>query len=194
MAAWVVMMLLAGLLIAAAVTDIRTGKIFNYLTYPAMLIGLVFAPLWGWLDPGSYPFTTGGPGGMFLHSVVAMMAGLIGTGLLVSAGGLHWGDVKLMGAIGAVSASWQIVASTAVYAMVVAAILAVIVMIRRRLVKQTFLRIFGAMLMLGARVKPDLRDDKSPRIPFAVALMIGGLLAAAEVLLKLPTPWAAGWN
>ncbi|MFA7236528.1 MAG: hypothetical protein WC058_06665, partial [Phycisphaeraceae bacterium] len=87
-----------------------------------------------------------------------------------------------------------IVASTAVYAMVVAAILAVIVMIRRRLVKQTFLRIFGAMLMLGARVKPDLRDDKSPRIPFAVALMIGGLLAAAEVLLKLPTPWAAGWR
>lgn len=193
MAAWIVMTLLVGLLITAAVTDIRAGKIFNYLTYPAMLIGLAFAPLWGWLDPGSYPFAAGGPGGMFLHSVVAMMAGLIGTGLLVSAGGLHWGDVKLMGAIGAVSASWQIVASTAVYAMVVAAVLAVIVMIRRRLVKQTFLRIFGAMLMLGARVKPDLRDDKSPRIPFAVALMIGGLLAAAEVLLKLPTPWAAGW-
>ena len=69
MAAWIAMTLLAGLLITAAITDIRTGKVFNWLTYSAMLVGLAFAPLWGWLDPGSYPFIAGGPWGMFLRKL-----------------------------------------------------------------------------------------------------------------------------
>jgi len=36
---------LAALLIAAAVTDVRTGKVFNWLTYPAVLVGLAYCCL-----------------------------------------------------------------------------------------------------------------------------------------------------
>jgi hypothetical protein len=48
-------------------------------------------------------------------------------------------------------------------------------------------------MLASARVRSEMPQD-SPRVPFALALLIGGVLAAAEVLLDLRTPWRPDWG
>jgi len=187
MSEWITFGLLAAVLIAAAINDWRTGLIPNALTYPAMLAGLALAALVG--------LTVGGGSGAWTglqSSAVAMMAGLIGLGLVRLAGGMGWGDVKLFGALGAISADWRCVLAAAIYAFVIAGVMALVLMIRHGLVKRTLGRLFGAAMLAGGKVKPEFPED-SPRVPFGVALALGGILAAAELLLGLDTPWKPHW-
>jgi len=180
--------LLAVVLLVAAVTDVRTGKVYNWLTLPSMGIGILLAVALGAYQGGQLMALD-----RFGDSVLAMFAGLLALGLVCGAGGMGWGDVKLLGAFGAICASWQCVVSALIYSFVIAAAMAIVVMIRHRLVKRTFARLFGAAVMATAKVKPEIPDD-SPRIPYALALAIGGIVAAGEVLLGWNTPWAAGWQ
>ena len=94
-----------------------------------------------------------------------------------------------MAAVGALSAHWQCVLAAAFYAFVIGAAIAVFVMIQRGLVRQTLARILGAALAGAARAKTELPPD-APRIPFGLAIALGGTLAALEVLAGLPSPWA----
>jgi len=182
---WIVMLILAGVLIPAAVMDVRTGKVFNVLTYSAMIGGLVLSTILGAIHGSAI--------NGLAASALAMFAALLGFGAIRMAGGLGWGDVKLMGAYGAIVASWQCLFSATVYAFVFGAILAVAVMIRHGLVKRTMSRLLGVALTAAARTSAELPDD-SPRIPFAVAICLGGLLAAGEYFLGWQTPWRpADW-
>ena len=175
--------------IIAAVIDWRTELTPNWLTLPAILIGLLWSAVWGAMAAaGAEASITGGALSGLAVSAVGLAAALIPFGVIYAAGGLGGGDVKLMTAVGALSASWQVVLATTFYAFVAAAVMAVIVMIRQGLVRRTFSRLFGAALMKAAKVKADLPDD-SPRIPFAVAVAAGAILAGLEVLLNVSTPW-----
>ncbi len=193
MSDWISFGLLSVVLVAAAVCDWRTGLIPNALTYPAMLGGLALAAVIGLIGPGvadgGWPAAWGG----LQRSGAAMMAGLIGLGLVRLAGGMGWGDVKLMGTVGAISADWRCVLAAAVYAFLIAGAFAIVLMIRHGLVKRTFARLFGAALLAGGKVKPEFPED-SPRVPFGVALAAGAILAAAELLLGLDTPWKPHWS
>jgi prepilin peptidase CpaA len=77
------------ILIVSAVIDLRTGKIPNWITYPGMLIPLIYHALFNGLD------------GLFFGA-----AGLgFGIALLILfylMGGMGAGDVKLLGVVGAV--------------------------------------------------------------------------------------------
>mgnify|MGYP006434956027 CR=1 FL=1 len=187
--AWAAIALLAVVLIIASVTDLRSGKVYNWLTYPSMLVGLALAGIFGALGGAGLAGAWSG----LQAAGLAMVLGLLAMGIIAAAGGIGWGDVKLLGGVGALSASWQVVLSTMVYALIVGALLAVVVMVRRGLVRRTFSRLFGAAMLASARVRSELPAD-SPRVPFALALCLGGLLAAAEVLLDLPTPWRPNWG
>ena len=172
-------------MISGAVTDWKTGKIPNWLTLPAMLGGLVFWVVAGRLD-GSGAATG------LARSALALAVGLVPMAILFAVGGIGGGDVKLMGAIGALSADWHCVLAAAVYAFLAGGFMAVWIMVRRRVVVRTIRRIFGAALSAAARVKPDLPED-SPRVPFGAALAAGGIVAGAEYLLKLDLPWST-WS
>jgi prepilin peptidase CpaA len=187
MSEWITFGLLAAVLIAAAIRDWRSGLIPNVLTYPAMLGGVGLAGIVGLIAGGGAGAWTG-----VQSSAVAMTAGLIGLGLVRLAGGMGWGDVKLLGALGAISADWRCVLAAAVYAFVLAGVMAVALMVRHGLVRQTLGRLFGAAMLAGGRVRPQFPDD-SPRVPFGIALALGGILAAAELLLGLDTPWKPHW-
>lgn len=193
--AWLATGLLTVVLVIAAATDVKTGKVFNWLTYPAMLGGLAFWTVAGGIGAGLDGGPAGwaaGSGNALLSALGATLLGLIGFGLLVQAGGLGFGDVKLMGAVGALSGSWQCLFSTTVYAFALGLVLAIGVMIRKGLVKRTFHRLVNVLLSKAARAPATIPDD-SPKLPFAVPIAIGGVLAAAEVLLGLDTPWAPKW-
>lgn len=167
-------------LIVAAVTDWRRGKIYNWLTLPAALLGFVL-----WLVAGLLGAERGIGASLF-----GFACGLIPFGFLALRGWLGGGDAKLMAAVGAVSASWEIVLSTAFYGMIVAMVMAVVLMIHHGVVRQTLHRILGAVLSTAARVKPDLENEKYT-VAFGAAMAVGGLLAGAEQLLGLVTPWAS---
>lgn len=75
------------LTLICAVTDIRRGKIYNKLTYPAVALGLGL----------SFLLSPPGP----LMSAAGIVGALIGYGLLCKIGGMGAGDMKLMAAVGA---------------------------------------------------------------------------------------------
>jgi Flp pilus assembly protein protease CpaA len=74
----------------AMVTDMKWGKIYNWLTFPLLLAGLVISPIVsGWSGLG-----------------FSLLGSLLGIGLylgLALFGIIGMGDVKLMGAIGALN-------------------------------------------------------------------------------------------
>ena len=176
--------LLAAVLVVAAVTDWRTEKVPNRLSYPAIAAGFLF-----WMIAGLTSDGVGGAGSGLLMALIGFLSGFVPFVILWLGGGIGGGDAKLMGAVGAISASWQVVLSTAVYGLIVAAVIAIVVMIRKGLVKQTLSRIVGALLLRAGRVKADFSTD-SPRIPFAAAVAVGGLVAGAEQILGWQSPWA----
>lgn len=183
MANWVAMGFLCVVLIAAAVCDFRTGRVPNLLTYPAIVIALLGWTAWGWLGTAEPSV-----GDVLRRALVGLSAGLVPFAMIYAAGGLGGGDVKLMTAVGAITASWPCVLSTAFYAFLLGGLFALVVMVRRGLVRQTFSNLFGAALVASARMKPEL-DQQTPRIPFAVAICFGGILAGMEILLDVSTPW-----
>lgn len=176
-----------GVCIAASVTDLRTGRIPNKLTASAMLAGLVFWLVVGLVSDRSLVEINGSISGTVTASFLGLLCGLIPFGILVMLGGLGGGDMKLMGAIGAWTASWRIVLDTSVYALIAGALIAIFMMIRMGRVRLTLARLFGIALSRGTAVSPD-DDPNVPKVPFAVALLVGVAIAGAEHMLKLWTP------
>lgn len=170
--------LLCGVLLVAGATDWHRGKVYNWLTYPAILGGLIY-----WTVAGLVGAEQG-----FVASLIGLLAGLVPFTAIYLSGGLGGGDVKLMAAVGAISASWACVLSTTVYALLAAVAMALFVMVRHGLVRRTMSRLFGAALQAAGRVKPEFPAD-SPRIAFSTAIALGGILAGGEQLLGWQTPW-----
>ncbi len=175
---------LGAVLCAAAVIDVRTGRIPNVLVYPAMLLGLLMAMGFG--------ATRGGWNGLWdgaTASLTAFMAAALPFAFCFMIGAVGGGDVKLMAAVGAISAKWECVLGTALYGFIIGLFMAIFVMVQRGLVKQTMQRLWIAVVTVRAGVKHDMPTD-SPRLPYALAFAIGGLIAGAEHLLQLRMPWS----
>lgn len=169
--------------LTASVTDLKTGLIPNRLTYPAVLVGLVFWPIAGGVMGGADLAWE-----LAQQSWIGMLCGLLPFALLVLTAGLGGGDMKLMAAVGALSASWEVVLSTTIYALAVALVMTVFVMFRKGVAKQTLGRVISAALLASARVKADLPKD-SPTVAFAAAVAIGAAVAGAEQMLGWDSPW-----
>ncbi len=164
-------------LIVAAITDVRTGKIHNWTTYPAIAIGLIGHTLIGGL--------TGNDASMGLTgSLFGLAAGFLPMLAAWLAGGIGGGDAKLMGAVGAL-AGWRFVLHAMFMGFAVAVALAVIVMLKHRILRRTFARVFRFVYLLLTPTKPvDPATADSPKIPFGLALCIGGFLAMVQLLVQ----------
>lgn len=183
---WITLSLLSVVLVISAAADVRAGKVPNAITVPAMAAGLVLGAVRGGIDSGGAAGASAG----LAWAMIGLLAALIPFSLIFFAGGLGGGDVKLMAAVGAITARWECVLATSVYAFVLAALMSLVVIFRRGLLRQTAHRLLGVMIGVGAGLKSEPPAD-SPRIPMAVAIAVGGLLAGLEVLIGLKTPWAA---
>jgi prepilin peptidase CpaA len=162
--------------IIAAVTDLRCGKVFNWLTYPMILGGLfAHALIGGWMG-GAY-------------DVLGLKESLFGIlwcwPLLVAwlMGGIGGGDVKLQAGIGAV-AGQGFALSVLFYGLIVAGLMAIVVMMYRRRAKETLGRVFRFLVLAAVRAKPgDPSVPDSPTIPFAFALCLGTVAAGVQWLI-----------
>lgn len=179
--------IMLGVCLAASVTDLRTHRIPNKLTGLAMLGALAFWLVMGLVHGRGIAGADGSVAGTFVASLLGLLCGLVPYGILVSMGGLGGGDMKLMGAIGAWSASWQVVLGTTVYALLCAALIALVLIVMHGRIRLTLARLLGFAASKGKAVSPD--DDKSaPKVPFAVAAALGAGIAGAEHMLGLWPP------
>ena len=151
------LILVSGLL-CAVVTDLRSRRISNRLTYSSMLLGLLLNGLGaGWSGLG--------------HSGLGW---LLAVGLMLlpfAMGATGAGDVKLLAAIGALKGP-EFVFQVALYGSLAGGVLALIYLVKERRVGSTLRYI--AYGWLGA-----LRSNgpKAGAIPYAPAIAAGALLA-----------------
>ena len=169
---------LAIVLLAAAIADIRSGKIQNVITYPAIAAGLIGHTLTGGVF-GESQARIGLTG-----SLVGLAVGFAPLLVAWLAGGIGGGDAKLMGAVGAL-AGWRFALAAMFYGFLIAAVMALAVMIKRRIVRRTLVRI-GRFLYLmftpGKGGDPATAD--SPKIAFGLALCLGSAAALVDVAFR----------
>ncbi len=163
------------LLVAAAVyTDVRWGKIFNYLTGPAIALGLIINSLSG-IDG-------------FLHSIegVGLAFGLF---LISSLLGriLGGGDIKLLTAIGALQGpvflAWTICGTA-----IIGGVLAVIIALRYGILLEKLKTLFATCYMrVTFQVPMEMEDNKAtePRLPYAIAIGLGTIATIARLQLHI---------
>jgi prepilin peptidase CpaA len=155
--------LLLCIVAGGAVTDVRSGKVYNALTYSAIVAGIV---LNSWLP--SPPAI--GPG-------ASLLGLLVGGGplfLAFLANSIGAGDVKLMAAVGAFLGPTRTL-DVLLYTCLAGAVLAIAVILWRE-------GYGGLRLRLGAAFRFRRGDDGFARLrfPFGVAIFVGACWAVAE--------------
>lgn len=162
--------LLAALLLAATVIDIRERRIPNALTLAGCATGLAVGA------------ATGGTGG-FLDAGMAL---LIAFGISLPFWLVGWmgaGDVKLIAAVGAFVGRGLVFETLAAIA-IAGGVLAALALLRRGVLARTTERMTATLgLTLGTRrwsyVEPDQKEQEV-RLPYAIAISAG---TAAAILL-----------
>lgn len=177
---------LAVVLVAGSYTDVRYGKIYNWITYPGVLIGLAGHAIVGGLA-GQDQVRIGLAG-----SAAGLAVGYLPLMLAFLAGGIGGGDAKLMGAVGALT-GWQFTLAAMMYGFAVAAVMAIVVMLAKKVARQTLRRMWWSLvLVIKARQVTDPATPESPKIPFGLALCIGSGISLIEVLVRGPVAGKLG--
>ena len=163
--------------------DLTKKKIPNFLTFPAIIYGII-----------SYMLMQGFEGLWF--SLLGLFVGLAIFFIPFAMGGMGGGDVKLLGAVGALQ-GWQFVLSAAVWAALTGGVMAIVWLIATRRLLKVLKKIFGFVLApffnaLYYYIRWDFfnraaiyfseRDPESPEeakaasMPYGVAITAGVLI------------------
>ena len=164
---------LVAVVAAAALVDLKTGKVPNWLTYPASALGLL---VWGIAE--GWPGLGGSAAGFAVGFVPLFVFYRTGAGL----GG---GDVKLMGAVGALR-GWPFIVVAMFYSFIVAAAMGVVLMIWRGETRATLRRI-GRTLKSVALPGATILSPSAPesiQVPFAACVCLGTAWALIEATLR----------
>lgn len=157
----------------AIYTDVRWGKIFNAVTVPFALLGLVLN-------------TVGGGWEGFVLSLEGIGVGF-GIWLISSFLGrvLGGGDIKLLMAFGALQGPGFLLWALA-YGAIIGGVIAVAVALRRGIMMRTMKSLGASLYMRAAAAVPMEIEDSAgdARLPYAIALGAG-----AMVTLALQIPW-----
>ena len=153
--------------VIACITDIRSRRVPNWLTFSAIGVGLLAQSL---LPVGHGP----------VWSLVGVVAGLAVFFPFFALGGLGAGDVKLMAALGA-WLGWQDTVWTAAYGAVAGGVIAVLLGLLRGYLGQALSNVKSILItwwLLGLRPLPEhtLAQGRGPRLPYAIPIFVGLLV------------------
>lgn len=171
--------LLLLLVAASGFFDLKERKIPNKITFTGILIGILFNII------------TGGWTGL-LQSILGMFAGLAIFFLPFVMGGMGAGDVKLMGAIGALM-GWEFSLMTALYSALVGGVMVIIHLLYtgklRETIKKMLYSLINLLLQFVSRLgynetvfkvhkkfSKNGQDYKKIYIPYGVAIAGGAVL------------------
>ena len=167
--------ILVAVVVTAAVTDLKSGRIYNRLVYPAVVVGLLLA------------LVGGGWAGLKDHALAAA----IGFGVLFlcyAIGGMGGGDVKLMAAVGALGGlsrgeEGMFIVFVLFWAFAIGVALGLLAAIWRRVLGRTARRTWWGLKVLtlpGTNLKDAVPQKASIRVPFGFATGLATLLVLAE--------------
>lgn len=124
--------LLLMLITTSGFCDLKERKIPNKITFTGIIIGILFS------------ITTGGVSGL-LQSIFGLFAGLTIFFLPFVMGGMGAGDVKLMGAIGALM-GWKFSVMTALYSAIVGGVMVLIHLLYTGKLRETLKKMLYALI------------------------------------------------
>jgi prepilin peptidase CpaA len=157
--------LIALTVLIAATTDFWRQKIYNWLTLPAILIGL---GLNTWLDG------LRGLGFSLLGFGLAFFLAFV----LYNLKGIKGGDVKLLAAIGAMG-GWKFALAAMLYTGLAGGILSLWWAAYHGTFRKTIARmgqLLRALIIPGIRLERPLSDSDSPPLPYGLAIATGTIL------------------
>ena len=163
--------LLLAVLLPAVITDVSRHRIPNYITYPGLILGL----LWG--------AASGGLSGLGNH-LLGSLAAAIPLFLMFLGGSLGGGDVKLMAAVGAIL-GFPAALNALIASILMGGLCAALILIWQG-------RLWGltqyAWLLLWHRLGVVQHTPQSPAhgpdaFPFGLAIAIGTFLVSAPPVL-----------
>jgi len=176
--------------------DLTRKRIPNFLTFPAIIYGII-----------SYTLIEGLSGLWF--SLLGLLVGLAIFFIPFAMGGMGGGDVKLLGAVGALQ-GWQFVLSAAIYAAIAGGVMAIVWLIATGRFLSVLKKMAGFILVpffsaLYYRTRWDFfnrastffaKDDpeeKEPaRMPYGVAIATGVFILMAMNLFRWGEPFFRG--
>jgi len=169
--------LLYGVMAICAFSDLATGKIFNQITYPAAVLGLVLAAVAG-ADAGGL---AGGFHELGQHAL-GFAVGFIPFFVVFLFRGMGGGDVKLMGAAGAIM-GYPLIAGGLFHTVLVGGVIAVSVMLWKGVLWRGIRNSLWTVVTWALPMKTQgLNPANSQRVPFGVAIALGTVWATLEGL------------
>lgn len=157
--------LLIALIVICFYTDLVHKKIYNWATLPGIAIGFLLNGVFAGL-PG------------LKSSGIGFAIGFGCLFLLFLLGGMGGGDVKLMGAIGAIK-GYPFIISALVYSILVGGFIAFAVLIWKKKFLRTMFKIFLFLIhkifpFLGL---PTMDKEHMEKVPFGIAIVLGTIWA-----------------
>lgn len=175
---WIARGLTVACVAVCAATEWRRRKIYNAVTYPAAALGLALA------------FARGGADGLQFHAL-ALAAGVAIPLLFFIGGAIGGGDVKLLGAVGALG-GYPFILYAMAYSLGLGALMALGVLIARAGPiggLRSALRLLAAAFVPVTVSESDRAAGRTP-LPFGIAIALG-------VVWRLAEEWAGasvfGW-
>ena len=158
---------LAGILIIAAIIDLYLRKIPNFLTFPTIIIALLYHSIYH------------GFSGL-LYSVSGLLVGITSLGILYMFGAMGAGDVKLMGAVGAVLGPKNVL-NAFIFTGIIGGMYAIAVILLRfeaskKLLKRTIATLKTLLFTGNIILIPAVEDEKPPKLCYGIAIAIGALI------------------
>ena len=177
------LLLITAIIIISVITDIRTKKIYNIVTFPAMLAGLminVFIPLTaGFSLTGLFSGLSFGLSGLVLGITIFFF--------LYALGWFGGGDAKLMGAIGAFM-GYQFIIWCILYTLIAGGVCSIFLIIddlvkkRKRSQLVTFFMSLKDKCLYNA---PVIFPDKKKSATFTYSIAIAAGFALTLLKFKL---------
>ena len=159
----IILILLA---LTSFITDISKNKIYNTQTYPSMALGLILG------------YAAGGGHGI-LMSLAGLFTGLALLFIIFLAGGIGAGDVKLLGAIGALKGT-GFVLWTMFYTGLIGGVMAFALLIWKGRLLSTFKNLF-TLLRHPVKMKGSQKQEERMYLPYGVAISLGSMWALFTV-------------
>jgi prepilin peptidase CpaA len=156
---------LFALLLVCLVSDARWHRIPNWATLPGIGVGLI-------LNTTFY-----GLAGL-RQSGIGLAVGFGALFVLFILGWMGGGDVKLMGAVGAIM-GYPFVLTALIYSILVGGFIGIVVLIWNKRLVRTMKNIIMFLLSRVLRFLPrhELAPEATSRLPFGIAIVIGTIWA-----------------
>jgi prepilin peptidase CpaA len=141
------------------VTDWKDGKVYNYITYPSIILGILLSFFFQPPEPS--------------RSITGLAAGFLVFGILWQFAGLGAGDAKLMAALGALKGI-DFIFYSSFYTLCAAAIAGLVILIFQGKLLSVLKWVFLTLISVFIRnMTPPSLENRKTEIPFAPFIFIG---------------------